>query len=67
MKSGVNVTGFPPGNLMLHVHPLLGNGLVNKFPQRQILGKESVARLKAIEEAVFSMSSALHPALVMDQ
>jgi hypothetical protein len=27
-----------------HVHPLLGNVLVNKFPRRQILGKESVAR-----------------------
>jgi hypothetical protein len=30
--------------LLLHVHPLLGNGLVNKFPRRQILGKQSVAR-----------------------
>jgi hypothetical protein len=30
----------------LHVHSLLGNGFVNKFPQRQILGKQSVARLR---------------------
>jgi hypothetical protein len=30
----------------LHIHPLLGNVLVNKFPRRQILGKESVARLR---------------------
>jgi hypothetical protein len=30
---------------MLHVHPYLGNGLVNKFPRRQVLGKQSVARL----------------------
>jgi hypothetical protein len=29
---------------MLPVHPLLGNVLVNKFPQRQILGKQPVAR-----------------------
>jgi hypothetical protein len=28
----------------LNVHPLLGKGLINKLPQRQILGKESVAR-----------------------
>jgi hypothetical protein len=28
---------------MLHVHPLLGSGLCNKFPRRQILGKHSVA------------------------
>jgi hypothetical protein len=32
--------------ILLHVHPLLGNGLVNKFPRRQILGKQSVARLR---------------------
>jgi hypothetical protein len=31
---------------MLHVHPLLDNGLVNKFPRRQILGKQSVAGLR---------------------
>jgi hypothetical protein len=30
----------------LHVHLLLGNGLVKKFPRRQILGKQSVARLR---------------------
>jgi hypothetical protein len=32
--------------LLLHLHQLLGNGLVNKFPRRQILGKESVAGLR---------------------
>jgi hypothetical protein len=31
--------------ILLHVHPLLGNGLVNKFPRSQILAKQSVARL----------------------
>jgi hypothetical protein len=30
---------------MLHVHQLLGNVLVNKFPRRRILGKQPVARL----------------------
>jgi hypothetical protein len=28
---------------MLLERPLLGNGLLNKFPRTQILGKESVA------------------------
>jgi hypothetical protein len=32
--------------ILLHVHPLLGNMLLNKFPRRQILGKQSVARLR---------------------
>jgi hypothetical protein len=32
--------------VLLHVRPLLGNGLVNKFPRRQILVKQSVARLR---------------------
>jgi hypothetical protein len=32
--------------ILLHVHPLLGNVLVNEFPRRQILGKQSVARLR---------------------
>jgi hypothetical protein len=32
--------------LLLHVHPLLGNVLVNKFPRGQILGKRSIARLR---------------------
>jgi hypothetical protein len=32
--------------VLLHVRPLLGNVLVNKFPQRQILGKQSVVRLR---------------------
>jgi hypothetical protein len=30
--------------ILIHVQPLLGNGLVSKFPRRQILGKQSVAR-----------------------
>jgi hypothetical protein len=32
--------------ILLHVHPLLGNGLVNKFPRRQYLGKQSFVRLR---------------------
>jgi hypothetical protein len=32
--------------IMLHMHPLLGNELVNEFPRRRILGKQSVARLR---------------------
>jgi hypothetical protein len=32
--------------ILLHVHPLLGNVFVNKFPRKQILGKQSVARLR---------------------
>jgi hypothetical protein len=32
--------------VLLHVHPLLGNELVNEFLRRQILGKQSVARLQ---------------------
>jgi hypothetical protein len=31
--------------ILRHVNSLLGNGLVNNFPRRQILGKQSVARL----------------------
>jgi hypothetical protein len=40
--------------LLLHVHPLLGNGLVNKFPRRQILGKQSVARSRNNRTSVYS-------------
>jgi hypothetical protein len=32
------------GAMLLYGHPLLGNGLVNKFPRRQILGKQFVGR-----------------------
>jgi hypothetical protein len=32
--------------ILLHAHPLLGSVLVNKFPRRQIVGKQSVARLR---------------------
>jgi hypothetical protein len=32
-------------NTLLLVHPLLGNVLVNKFLRREILGKQSIARL----------------------
>jgi hypothetical protein len=41
--------------ILLQVHPLPGNALVIKFPRRQILGKQSVARF--VDEAVFSMRS----------
>jgi hypothetical protein len=51
----------------LHVHPLLGNRLVNKFPRRQILGKQSVDRLRNNRGGLFSMSSASRPALVTEQ
>jgi hypothetical protein len=34
------------GIILLHVHLLLGNALVNKLPRRQILGKQSVAMLR---------------------
>jgi hypothetical protein len=40
--------------MLLHVHPLLGNGVVNKFPRRQILGKESVARSRNNRTNVYS-------------
>jgi hypothetical protein len=33
-------------NTLLHIHPLLVNVLVKKFPRRQILGKQSVVRLR---------------------
>jgi hypothetical protein len=32
--------------ILLHVHPLLDDGFVSMFPRRQILGKQSVARLR---------------------
>jgi hypothetical protein len=45
-----NVTGLDvplhTNILLLHAHPLLGNVLVNNFPRRQILDKQSVARLR---------------------
>jgi hypothetical protein len=44
--------------ILLHVHPLLGNELVNKFPRGQILGTHSVSRLRNNREAVFSVWSA---------
>jgi hypothetical protein len=48
------------GYLLLHVHPLLGNGLVNKFPRRQILGKQSVARSGNNRTNVYSSSIAYY-------
>jgi hypothetical protein len=33
-------------NILLYVHPLLGNWLVNKFPRSEIFGKQSVARFR---------------------
>jgi hypothetical protein len=38
-----NYQSFFSEYIVLHVHTLLGNVLANKFPRRQILGKESVA------------------------
>jgi hypothetical protein len=35
-------------------HPLLGNGLVNKLPRRQILGKQSVDRSRNNRTNVYS-------------
>jgi hypothetical protein len=32
--------------ILLYVHPLLGNIFVNKFPRRQILGKQTVVKLR---------------------
>jgi hypothetical protein len=47
--------------LLLHTHPLLGNGLVNKFPRREILGKQSIARLRnnSRKRSVFSVVHAM--------
>jgi hypothetical protein len=42
------------GYIVLYVHPLLGNGLVNKFPRRQIFGKQSVARSRNNKTNVYS-------------
>jgi hypothetical protein len=39
--------------VLLHVHPLLGNELVNEFPRRQTPGKQSVARLRNIRGGCF--------------
>jgi hypothetical protein len=40
--------------ILLHVHPLLGNGLVNKFPRRQIPGKQSIAKSRNNRTDVYS-------------
>jgi hypothetical protein len=32
--------------ILLHIHPLLGNGSVDKFPRWQILGKKSITMLR---------------------
>jgi hypothetical protein len=49
--------------ILLHVCPLLGNGLVNIFPRRQILGEESVARLSNnTGGGVFYVVHAMHSA-----
>jgi hypothetical protein len=39
---------------MLHVHPVLGNRLVNKFPRREILRTQSVARSRNNRMNVYS-------------
>jgi hypothetical protein len=53
--------------ILLNVHPLLGNVLVNEFPRRQNLGRESVARLRNNRGAVSYMSSAPRLELVAEQ
>jgi hypothetical protein len=45
-------------NVLLHVHPFVGNMLVNKFPRRPILVNSPLLGYAAIDEAVFSMSPA---------
>jgi hypothetical protein len=50
------------GYILLHVHPLLGNGSVKKFPRKQILGKQSVATLRNNfdnRRSVFNVVSAM--------
>jgi hypothetical protein len=42
----LSLNEFTNSKILLHVHTLLGNVLVNKFPRRQFLGKVSVARLR---------------------
>jgi hypothetical protein len=44
--------------ILLHVHPLLGKTLVNKFPRNRFLVNSPLLRYETIEKAVFSMSSA---------
>jgi hypothetical protein len=41
--------------MLLHVHLLLGNGLVNEFLRRQILGKQSVATSRNNRTNVYSL------------
>jgi hypothetical protein len=47
IKPNIYIVVIELSILLLHVHPLLGNVLVNDFPQRQILDKQSVARLRS--------------------
>jgi hypothetical protein len=47
---------------MLYVHPLLGNGLIKQFLRRQIIGKQSIARLRNNSDnrrSVFNMVHAM--------
>jgi hypothetical protein len=51
--------------ILLHVHSLLVNGLVNKFPRKLIPGKQSVSRLlnnsdnrRSVFNVVLAMTSA---------
>jgi hypothetical protein len=40
---------------MLHVHPLLGNGLVKKYREDRFLVSSSLLGYATIDEAVFCM------------
>jgi hypothetical protein len=53
--------------ILLHVHPLLGDVLINEFPRRQLLGKQSVARLRNNKGGCIFYVVAPCPALVTDQ
>jgi hypothetical protein len=50
LKLAINLSFF----ILLHVHPMLGNGLVNNFPRRQILGKQSIAWSRKNKTNVYS-------------
>jgi hypothetical protein len=52
-------------NILLHVHPLLGNVLVNKFPRRQLVNSLLLG-YATIDEAVFSIRSAPNNSRIME-
>jgi hypothetical protein len=53
------------GKILLHAHPLLGNVLVKKFPQRKIFGKFSVARSRTKSGSCFSVSAVTSQQLIV--